>query len=689
MDCADCAAKIEDHLRRLPGVARVAVYFAAGKAAVHYHPAVCQPDQVLKAIAALGYHATPATGVAGERHQPSRLADLIRFAFMGVIALLALSELLLERLGVGSLALERVPAPLAAGAVLIGGYPIFRRAFLGLRARQINADLLMTVAILAALAIQEFIAAALVVFFMLVAHSLEQFTTGRARRAIRAVMELAPEIARVRREGQEIEVPVEELQVGDIVLVRPGERIPADGAVVEGRSVVNQSAITGESLPVEKGVGDPVFAGTLNERGALQLSATRVGRDSTLGRIITLVEEAERARAPVQRFADRYSTYFLPAVLVAAALTFAITHRPVPAIAVLIVACPCAVALATPLAVVASVGAAARRGLLIKGGLHLEALAKVDVLVMDKTGTVTFGRPRVVRIVSAGDEKALLRLAASLEQFSEHPLAGAIVGEARNRGLDLLAPNDFQALPGRGVEGLVDGRKVAVGNRRLMEERGCQLPSEIVRQLEEAEAAGETVFYVAEDGAVAGLLSLADTIRDEVPRALEALRRLGLRLILLTGDNKHVASALAGRLGITEYRASLLPEDKIAEIRRLQAEGHRVAMVGDGVNDAPALAQADVGIAMGVAGSDAALEAADIALMRDDWLQVPETIWLARRTFGTIKQNLAFGVLFNIFGVGLASVGILTPVLAAAAQSLPDVAVFLNSSKLLRIHQPD
>jgi len=686
MDCASCAAKIEERLARLPGVESATVYFGAAKAAVSHDPEQCSAEDIIRAIRGLGYKASPAEVTGGTRWRTSRIGDLIRFAFVAVIALFGMTELLLERLGIVHAAVQRIPSLAAVAAVLVGGYPIFRRAILGLRARQINSDLLMSVAIGAALVIREFMAAAMVVFFMLIAHSLEQFTVRRSRRAIESVVALAPSTARILRGDGEAEVPIEELRAGDTVVVRPGERIPVDGEVISGRSVVNQAPITGESVPVEKLPGDVVFAGTMNQLGALQVRAGKVGPDSTLGRIIALVQEAEAGKAPVQKFADRYSTYFLPIVLAASALTYLITRQPIPSIAVLIVACPCAVAVATPLAVVAGIGNAAGRGLMIKGGLHLESLAMVDTVVMDKTGTITFGKPKVVRVMSRdGSDEEPLRLAASLERLSEHPLADTIVAEARARGMSLVEAENFEALPGRGLSGTIDGRRVLVGNARAMSESGLAIPEQLARAGDEAEREGETVFFIAADSRVIGLVGVADALRDEVPAAFDELRRMGLnRLILLTGDNERVASALAERLGIEEWHANMLPEEKIERIRRLQMAGRKVAMVGDGINDAPALAQADVGIAMGAAGSEAALEAADIALMRDDWLQVPQIVRLARRSFRTIKQNLAFGVLFNVFGVALASVGILTPVLAAAAQSLPDVLVFLNSSRLLR-----
>jgi Cd2+/Zn2+-exporting ATPase/Cu+-exporting ATPase len=522
---------------------------------------------------------------------------------------------------------------------------------------------------------------------MNIAHFLENFTTERSRAAIRQLIALAPKTARIKRNGTEIEIPIDHLHAHDTMIIRPGERLPADGIVVDGASTVDQSPITGESMPVEKCAGDAVFAGSVNQRGVLQVNVTRVGRDSMLGKIIRLVEEAEAAKAPVQKFADRYSALYLPVVIGAAVLTFLVTRNPTNAIAVLVVACPCAIALATPLAVVASVGRAARQGILIKGGLYLESLAKVDTLVMDKTGTLTFGKPKVTDIQAASSKfqvSELLRLAAAAEKFSEHLLASAILEAANTRGITIVAPSSFEVIAGQGVIAQVNGDQIVFGNQHLMDERGIVIGAELRARAAELEREGKTVMLLSSNSHAAGLIAVADQVRAQVPDALKRLQSLGIqRMILLTGDNQRVASALAQKLGV-EFRAEMLPENKIDFIRELQRKGHRVAMIGDGINDAPALAQADVGIAMGVAGTDVAMEAAHIALMTDEWENVPAAIRLARRAFRTIQQNIAFGLLFNLAGLTLASTGILTPVMAAAAQSLPDVAVFLNSSKLLR-----
>ena len=508
----------------------------------------------------------------------------------------------------------------------------------------------------------------------------ERFTTDRARRAVRDLTALAPRTARVERDGREAEVPIGEVRVGETVIVRPGEQIPVDGEVMGGHATVDQAAITGESMPADVGPGGRVFAATLARLGSLRVRATHVGPDTTFGRVITLVEHAESHRADVQRVADRFSGYYLPVVVGIAALTFLLRHNLLATVAVLVVACSCSFALATPIAMLASIGAGARRGILIKGGKYLESLARADVLLIDKTGTLTLGRPQVVDIIALNgvSDCDVVTLAASAERYSEHPLAEAVRAAARERGLSMEEPEEFEALPGLGVRARVRGAVIAVGSRRM----GSSVVS--VQNAAALEAQGKTLIYVARDDVPIGAIAAADTLRPEAPAALDAVRALGMRTIeLLTGDNERTAAALAGRLGVP-YRADLLPEDKIAIVRDYQARGHTVVMVGDGVNDAPALAQADVGIAMGAAGADVAIEAAQIALMRDDWALVPEVLRIARRTMRVVALNIGFTAVYNLAGLSLAALGFLPPVLAAAAQSLPDLGILANSSGLLR-----
>lgn len=704
MDCAECALHVEEAVRSLPGVQEARVLLAAERLDVIYDPGLVDTAQMAQAVERTGYRLKEGVEDTGEEGT-TRLAERLAGLFAAVVAVVILIEMVGERLGLLDAALARIPPWLAVAAVLLGGYPIFRNVARNLLQRRVMPHALMTLGILAALSVGEYPAAVVIVFFMRVADYLEGFTTDRSRQAIRALMRLAPETAHLLRDGQEQDVPAEALRAGDLVVVRPGEQMPADGQVESGTAAVDQSPITGESMPVEKGPGAEVFASTIVHGGALTVRVNRTGADTTMGRIIQLVEEAEAHKAPVQRLADHFTAWYVPVVVAVAILTYLLSRNLTAAIAVLLVACACAVALATPTAVIAAVGRAARQGILIKGGRYLELLAKVDTLVMDKTGTLTFGRPAVTDVVALNGQREdeVLWLAAVAERFSEHPVAAAVRQVARDRGLDPPAPDTFKALAGLGVQAQWNSTRLLVGSRAFLEEHGVEIASllPLVATLEEQ---GKTVMFIAMSPEVpqsspefpqqeealgnswelVGLLAVADTPRPEVPEALAALRRLGVqRLLLLTGDNERTARALAERLGV-EYRAELLPEDKIAVVRQLQAQGHVVLMVGDGVNDAPALAQADVGVAMGVAGTDAALEAADVALMRDDWRAVPDAVRIGRRTFRVIQQNLALGVLYNVVGMTLAAIGVLPPVVAAAGQAIPDLLIMLSSARLLR-----
>ena len=642
------------------------------------------PETIRRAIQQLGMTVSDArTPIARSRRS---LPDLIGWGFVTVIALVALGGIIGERIGFFEAVTARIPAWVSVAAVLAGGYPIFRNVLRALRNRTVTSHALMTLGIVGALAIGQYAAAAVIVFFMRLADFIESYTTERSRRAIQELVGLAPAQARVERDGREIEVPVDHVARGETVLVKSGDRIPVDGIVVDGRASVNQAPITGESVPVAKHAGDQVFAATICERGALSVRTERVGPDTTFGQIIRLVEQAEAAKAPVQRFADRFTAYYIPVVLAVAVLTYLVTGNASAAVATVLVACSCAIAMATPVTVLAAVGNGARRGIVVKGGRYLEALAKVDTLVMDKTGTLTVGRPDVTDIirVDGSDEREVLDLTAALERKSEHPLAAGIIRAADRDGVTPSDPTDFDVYHGEGVAGRVGGRQVWCGTERLMRRAGIPIPSSVQQRVEQLGAAGKSIVLVAVDDRIIGLIGLADTLRPDVSAALDAVRALGIRkLMLLTGDREAVARAVAGPLGL-EFLAELLPQDKIRVIERLQSEGHVVAMIGDGVNDAPALAQANVGIAMGVAGTDAAIEAAHVALMGDDWRAVPAAIAIGRRAFRTIKQNLWFTMSYNIVGMALAAAGWLPPIAAAAAQALPDVAVMLNSARLLR-----
>jgi Cd2+/Zn2+-exporting ATPase/Cu+-exporting ATPase len=681
MECAECALRVQEAIARLPGVESVNVFLSSEKAIIRIDPARVDLPAIRKAVESAGYcvpeavaSPTPRTGSFNRR-----MRVLLALVFGVVLGIVVVGEWL----GLFKKLNELVPLPVGMVLVLVGGFPVFRNVVRAALRRQITSHTLMTLGAIAALVVGEWVTAAIVVVFMRVGDYVERFTTESARRAIKELTALAPQSARVERDGAEVEVPVTDVKVGDIVIVRPGEKIPVDGEVVAGHATVDQAAITGESMPAEVASGSHVFAATIVKLGSLRVKTLRVGADTTFGRVVKMVEEAEAHRADVQRLADKFSAYYLPIVAGVAVLTFLISRNPLSTAAVLVVACSCSFALATPIAMLASIGASAKRGLLIKGGKYLESLARADVVLVDKTGTLTLGRPQITDVIPLNDFSAseVLAFAASAERYSEHPLAEAVRAAAHAQNLRLFEPEDFEAIPGLGVRAKVNGYAVAVGNRRLIPAVES-LP--IVRQLEEQ---GKTLLFVAINDEPAAVLAASDTLRPEVPAALSELRALGVKRVeLLTGDNERTAAALAEKLGVP-YRANLLPEHKIEVVKDYQAQGHTVVMIGDGVNDAPALAQADVGIAMGAAGTDIAIEAAHIVLMREDWTLVPELLRIARRTMGVVKMNLVFTAAYNLIGLTLAAVGILPPVLAAAAQSLPDLGILVNSARLLRQEQ--
>lgn len=680
MDCAECTQHVSQAIARLDGVQSVDVLLATEKAIIHLDPVKVSLPAIRAAVASAGDYSVP------EEAEPSvlvqggdfnrQLMKLLALVFGGVLSIIVLGEWL----GAFELLSRLVPFPIGVLIVLVGGLPIFRNVLRATLRRQITSHTLMTIGAVAALAVGEWVTALIVVLFMRVGDYVETFTTESARRAVKELTAMVPQVARVEGEHGEKNIPIAYVKTGDIVIVRPGERIPVDGEVVGGQATIDQAAITGESMPVEAAAGTPVFAATITRLGSLRVRALRVGAETTFGRVVRLVEEAEANRSDVQRFADRFSGYYLPIVLGIAALTFLFSRNPLSTAAVLLVACSCSIALATPVAMLASIGGSAKRGLLIKGGKYLETLARADVVLVDKTGTLTLGRPQITEVLPLNGLSApdVLRLAASAERYSEHPLADAVRRAAREQGIRLAEPENFEAVPGMGVRATIDGTRIEIGNRRFVPSTTA-LP--VLQELEEA---GKTLLIVSANGEPAGILAAADTLRPEVPAAIRELQALGVQEIqLLTGDNQSAARALAAELGIA-YRADLLPEHKIEIVKTYQAKGHVVVMIGDGVNDAPALAQADIGIAMGAAGSDIAVEAAHISLMREDWSLIPEVIRIARRTMRVVKMNLTLTGIYNVVGLSLAAFGFLPPVFAAAAQSIPDLGILTNSARLIK-----
>ena len=563
--------------------------------------------------------------------------------------------------------------------LLVGGWPIFKEAFENLISRRMTMELSMTIAIVAAAAIGEFFTALVITLFVLVAEVLEGMTVSRGRHAIRDLLDFLPRSVSVRRADGVRNIHVDELQIGDAVLVNPGGRVPVDGTVLSGHSYVDQSRITGESMPVEKTAGSPVYAGSINQSGAIEVRAERIGRDTSYGKIIEAVEQAERSRAPVQRLAERMAGYLVYFAIGAAALTFLITGDVRSTISVVIVAGACGIAAGTPLAILGGIGRSARLGAIIKGGLYLETLGRVDTIVLDKTGTLTFGHPEVQMVTPAEgvSPDAVLDAAAAAESRSEHPLGQAIVSYARAKGRTISEPERFDYTPGRGIAAAVDGAEVLVGNRALMIERGIALPTALTGKIE---AASE--IFVARDGQFLGEIVVADTVRPEAKRAVEALERMRMRTILLTGDTKAVAAAVAHSVGIDEFEANLLPEDKLGRIKDLVSRGRVVAMVGDGINDAPALTEANVGVAMG-SGTDVARESADVVLLGNDLVRFVDTVAIARQTRRIIWQNFAGTIAVDTIGIILAAFGFLNPLLAAAIHVVSELIFIMNSARLL------
>ncbi|WHZ01707.1 heavy metal translocating P-type ATPase [Neobacillus sp. YX16] len=732
MTCAACAKRIEKVTSKLDGVLESSVNYATEKLSIGFEPSKVRVSDIKQAIEKAGYKAIEeATTVDSDKERKEKEIKLlwkkfvISALFTVPLLVITMGHMFFEPLGfILPAIIDPMVNPLYFGLiqlllvlpVLFAGNKFFTVGFSSLISRSPNMDSLIAMGTSAAFlygifAIFQiyggnidyaydlyFEAAGVIITLILLGKYLEAVTKGKTSEAIKKLMGLAPKTAMIIRNGKEVEIAIEEVEVGDIIVVKPGEKMPVDGEVIEGMTSVDESMLTGESLPVEKNIGDAIIGASINKNGLIKYKATRVGKDTALAQIIKLVEDAQGSKAPIAKMADIISGYFVPVVIgiaIAGALAwyffagetgvFSLTIF----ISVLVIACPCALGLATPTAIMVGTGKGAEYGVLIKSGVALETAHKIKTIVFDKTGTITEGKPKVTDVVVTSEitEEYLLQLAASAEKGSEHPLGEAIVKDAEERGIEFKNLDFFKAIPGHGIEVKMDGKNILLGNRKLMVEREISLKDLEVTS-DRLAGEGKTPMYVAIDGRMAGIIAVADTVKENSKKAIEQLHKMGIEVAMITGDNRRTAEAIAKQVGIDRVLAEVLPEDKANEVKKIQAEGRKVAMVGDGINDAPALAQADIGIAIG-SGTDVAMESADIVLMRSDLLDVPTAIQLSKKTISNIKQNLFWAFGYNTLGIPIA-MGVLylfggpllNPIIAAAAMSLSSVSVLLNALRL-------
>lgn len=715
MYCAACSARIEKKLNKFEGV-KASVNLATQRASIQYDASKIKSPDLIKAVEALGYKAEKVENISPDREKEEREKEIKKLRLEFIASAILSSPLLLAmvfmliNIDIPFLHNEYFQLIIATPVQFIIGFRFYKNAYHALRSKSANMDVLVAMGTSAAyffsiynaffvehmegMMMKElyFEASSVIITLVLLGKYLEAVAKGKTSEAIKKLMGLQAKTARVIRNGIEEDIPVEDVEVGDIVVVRPGEKIPVDGKIIEGSSSIDESMLTGESLPVEKKEGDLVIGATINKYGTFKFEAKKVGKDMALSQIIKMVEDAQGSKAPIQKIADQVSGIFVPSVMGIALLTFIIwyfavgnfTSAIVSAVSVLVIACPCALGLATPTAIMVGTGKGAENGILIKGGEHLEMAYKLNAVVLDKTGTITKGQPEVTDIISLGglDQSEILKISAISEKLSEHPLGVAIYEKGKAELENLPDPDKFEAIPGKGIMSVIGSQSIYIGTRKLMTEKGIDL-AKTQSMVEKLEDEGKTAMLLAVNNRIEGIIAVADTVKENSKEAIEDLQRMGIEVYMITGDNKRTANAIAKQVGITNVLAEVLPENKAEEVERLKQQGKIVGMVGDGINDAPALATADIGMAIGT-GTDVAIEAADITLMRGDLRSIPMAIRLSRRTMRKIKQNLFWAFIYNIVGIPFAAFGMLNPVIAGGAMAFSSVSVVTNSLSLKR-----
>lgn len=713
MSCAACASKIEKKLSKLGGVSKANVNLSTEKATIEYDPEEIKVSEMIRAVESIGYKAEKVEEIVEDRERAAREKEIGKLRLSLIYAVILSSPLVLAMI----LALVGIDVPflhnpylqlaIATPIQFIIGFRFYKHAFLALRSGSANMDVLISLGTSAAYFFSlynvffepakiggmkdlYFEASAVIITLILLGKYLEAVAKGKTSEAIKKLMGLQAKTARVIRDGIEQDIPLEEVETGDIVVVRPGEKVPVDGKIIEGNSSIDESMLTGESLPVEKKPGDMCIGATINKFGMFKFEATKIGKDTVLSQIVRMVEDAQGSKAPIQKIADKVAGVFVPVVVGIAVLTFLVwlfatgdvTKAIISAVAVLVIACPCSLGLATPTAIMVGSGKGAENGILIKGGEHLETAYKLNAVVLDKTGTITKGMPEVTDIITYGEMSStdVLRLASIAEKNSEHPLGNAIYEHGKNELGAVPDPEAFEAIPGRGVRAVFRGANILIGTRKLMLEQGIDT-GEIDSSLESLEDDGKTAMIMAADGRIEAIIAVADTLKETSSEAIKELIKMGVEVYMITGDNRRTANAIARQVGITNVLAEVLPENKAEEVEKLRKAGKIVAMVGDGINDAPALATADIGMAIGT-GTDIAIEAADITLMRGDLRTIPAAIRLSRKTMQKIRQNLFWAFFYNIIGIPFAALGFLNPMIAGGAMAFSSVSVVSNSLSL-------